>query len=90
MLEAWCDYGYGIDIVRRAYDITISATNTPSPAYANAILARWNSEGLRTAQEIDARLEQEATEKGNAGTTLGNSFDTDDFFEAALKRTYGG
>ena len=88
MLEAWCDYGYGIDIVRRAYDITISATNTPSPAYANAILARWNSEGLRTAQEIDARLEQEATEKGNAGTTLGNSFDTDDFFEAALKRSF--
>lgn len=88
MLEAWCDYGYGIDIVRRAYDITIGATNTPSPAYANAILARWNSEGLRTAQEIDARLEEEAAEKGNADTSLGNSFDTDDFFEAALKRSF--
>lgn len=88
MLNDWCDYGYGIEIVRRAYDITVSATNTPSPAYANAILARWNSEGLRTAQEIDARLEEEATAKGSGETSLGNSFDTDDFFEAALKRSF--
>lgn len=90
MLSDWCAYGYDIDIVRRAYDITVGATNTPSPAYANAILARWNSEGLKTAEEIDARLAEEAAEKSKATekTTLGNSFDTDDFFEAALRRSF--
>ena len=87
MLQKWCEFGYGIDVVQRAYDITVSATNTPSPAYANAILERWNSEGLKTAAEIDAKLAEEAIAKGD-GTSLGNSFDTDDFFEAALQRSF--
>ena len=88
MLETWCGYGYDIEVVRRAYDITINATNEPSVAYANAIMERWHAEGLGTAEEIDARLLQEANEKGTA-TGLGNSFDTDDFFEAALQRSFG-
>lgn len=88
MLQAWCDYGYGIDVVRRAYDITINSTNEPSAAYANAILERWHSEGVRTAEEVDALLAREAEQKGE-GTGLGNSFDTDDFFEAALNRSFG-
>ena len=87
MLEKWCGFGYGIDVVQRAYEITVGATNTPSPAYANAILERWNSEGLKTVAEIDAKLAEEAAAKGES-TTLGNSFDTDDFFEAALKRSF--
>ena len=87
MLQAWCDYGYGIEIVRRAYDITINATNEPSVAYANAILERWHSEGVKTVEEVDALLAREAEQKGE-GTKLGNSFDTDDFFEAALQRSF--
>ena len=89
MLSAWCEYGFGIGAVKRAYEITIGAINTPSVAYADAILKRWSSEGLRTEEEIDAYLAREATEKEEA-TTLGNSFDADDFFEAALKRSFSG
>ena len=87
MLQKWCEFGYGIDVVQRAYEITVGATNTPSPAYANAILERWNSEGLRTVAEIDAKLAEEAAAKGE-GITLGNSFDTEEFFEAALQRSF--
>ena len=87
MMQAWCDYGYGIEIVRRAYDITINATNEPSVAYANAIIERWHAEGLKTVEEVDALLSREAEQKGE-GTKLGNSFDTDDFFEAALQRSF--
>ena len=87
MLQKWCEFGYGIDVVQRAYESTVGATNTPSPAYANAILERWNSEGLRTAAEIDAKLAEEAVAKGE-GTSLGNSFDTEEFFEAALQRSF--
>ena len=87
MLGAWCDYGYDIDVVRRAYDITINSTNEPSMAYANAIIERWHAEGVKTAEEVDALLAREAEQKGE-GTSLGNSFDTDDFFEAALHRSF--
>ena len=87
MLRAWVSFGYGIDEVKLAYDITVNATNEPSMAYANAILERWNAEGLKTVAEIEAAIEAERAEK--AGTpTLGKSFDTDDLFEAALKRSF--
>ena len=89
MLRAWTEFGYGTEIVRIAYEKTVTATNEPSVPYANAILERWNAEGLRTAEEIRAYLaEQESKKSGNGKTELGNSFDTDDFFEAALKRSY--
>lgn len=92
MLNAWISFGYGIDIVRIAYEMTVSATNEPSVPYANAILERWNADGLRTKEQIESRLAEEKAKKEgkkNGGTELGNSFDTDDFLEAALKRSMG-
>ncbi len=94
MLRAWVSFGYDIEIVRRAYEMTVNATNEPSVAYANAILERWNADGLHSAEEIDRAMEEQRSKKtGKAGasqkeTVLGNSFDTDDFFEAALKRSF--
>ena len=89
LLRAWMGFGYGIDIVRLAYERTVAATNEPSVPYANAILERWNAEGLRTLGEVQEYLsEQEAKKNGAGKPELGNSFDTDDFFEAALRRSY--
>ncbi|MBQ7335252.1 MAG: DnaD domain protein [Clostridia bacterium] len=91
MLSAWLSYGYGIEVVRMAYEITVNATNEPSVAYANAILERWNSENLKTAEQITARMEEERAQKEGKKaekSELGNSFDTDDFFEAALRRGF--
>ena len=93
MLRAWISFGYDIEIVRRAYELTIGSTNEPSVPYTNAILERWNAEGLRTAQQIDAAMEEQKNKKEGKGQkptapTLGNSFDTDDFFDAALRRTF--
>lgn len=87
MLRAWVLFGYGIDVVKLAYDITVNATNEPSMAYANAILERWNAEGLKTVEAIEAAIEAERREKAGS-PTLGKSFDTDDLFEAALKRSF--
>lgn len=86
MLDAWISYGYGEDIIRRAYEITVGATNSPSIPYTNAILERWHTEGLNTAEEIDAAIMAEKEKKGTAPKQ--GSFDTDDFFEAALARSY--
>ena len=105
MLRAWRSFGYGIEIVRLAYELTVNATSDPSLPYANAILERWNAEGLRTEEEIRASMEASAGDaegprgqrnrKGGKGgktasvkPSLGNSFDTDDFFEAALQRSF--
>ncbi len=90
MLSAWLSFGYDIDIVREAYEMTVNATNEASLPYANSILERWNSEGLHTLEEIRSANEAEKAKKAakKGSTELGNSFDTDDFFEAALKRSF--
>ncbi len=91
MLASWHSFGYDSSIVRLAYEITVNATNEPSVAYANAILEKWNAEGWKTAEQIEAGLAAEKAkregQKKESGT-LGNSFDTDDFFEAALQRGF--
>ncbi len=89
MLFSWISFGYGIDVVKLAYELTVSATNEPSVPYANAILERWNADGLRTTEEIQAALDAEREKKAGAGRVDSvGSFDTDDFFEAALKRSF--
>lgn len=88
MLRAWASFGYDAEIIRLAYDRTVDATKDPSIPYANAILESWNAEGLRSAEEIRQHLEQ--PKKSKKKPTLGNSFDTDDFFEAALQRSFHG
>ena len=90
MLSAWLSFGYDINIVRMAYEITVNATGEPSVAYANAILEKWNANAWKTEAEIQAGLDAEREKReGNSGNKeLGNSFDTDDFFEAALQRGF--
>ena len=90
MLAAWLSFGYGINIVRMAYEITVNATGEASVAYANAILEKWNANAWRTESEIEAGMNAEREKReGTVGKKeLGNSFDTDDFFEAALQRGF--
>ena len=95
MLRAWVSYGYDVDAIRRAYELTIESTREPTMNYANAIIERWNSENLRTLEQIDADIAESKDKKNGIGKpkkdwlpTLGNSFDTDDFFNAALERSF--
>lgn len=84
---AWTEkYAYDIEVIRLAYDITVDNTQKALPKYMNAILERWYTEGLRTADEVRRYLDRQAAEK--SGSTVTKSYDTDDFFEAALKRSY--
>lgn len=78
------DYGYGADIIERAYDVTINSTSKPSIPYAGAVIDRWHADGIKTVDDIekDAEAHKKKKKEENQG-----SFDTDDFFEAALKRS---
>lgn len=89
LIDTWLfTYRYGMDIITRAYEITVDAIGKSSIPYTNSILERWAAANLHTLAEIDA-AEQARTAAGQAKLTPGNSFDTDDFFDAALKRSFG-
>ena len=51
--------------------------------YANKILERWFADGYKTVADVDAALADYKRKKSG-----GSSFDVDEFFEAALRRTY--
>ena len=87
-IDSWIgNFGYTFEVIKLAYEITIDKINEPSLNYANAILESWNSKGLKTEDEVKAQIEAEAEAKGEPAA--GKSFDSTDFFEAALRRSYG-
>ncbi len=86
MVEKWiCTMKYSDEIIQMAYEITVDATGDASFPYANSILERWFAEGYRTVEDINNALTEYRRKKNNPNS----SFDVDEFFEAALKRTYG-
>lgn len=87
-LDAWTSYGYDEEMIRLAYEITVEATKEPSLNYANSILERWHTEGIRTPADVQNDKEKRQGARAEKDLTLGNSFDTDDFFAAALKRSF--
>ncbi len=89
MVEKWVHtMHYDKNIVQKAYEITVTNTGKPSLSYANAILENWYKAGLSSLEEIETSIAeyQKAHEK-ETGTE--SSFDTEDFFGAALRRSYG-
>ncbi len=87
LFTKWTEtFGFDLDVIRMAYDITIDAIHAPVPKYAGTILEKWYTEGLRTARDIE---EFESAKKGTAANGgITKSYDVDDFFEASLKRSY--
>ena len=86
-ISAWInDMCYSIEIIEKAYEVTADATGKGSFPYANSVLERWFAAGLRTLSEI----EDSYTKGGSSDAPAMGSFDTDSFFEAAVKRSLGG
>ena len=81
---AWLgEMKYSIEIIEKAYEVTADATGKGSLPYANSVLERWNAEGLRTLEDIEAAIAKKKSEPSDG------SFNTDDFFDAAIKRALG-
>ncbi|MBQ9080314.1 MAG: DnaD domain protein [Clostridia bacterium] len=75
---------YGFEMVELAYEITVDTQHEYNPAYMNGILEKWYSKAIATPEAVRAEAEQY---KAGKQRSLG-SFDTDEFFEAALRRSY--
>lgn len=71
------------DIITKAYEITVTNTKEPSINYTNAILEKWYAAGYKTIADIEAAEEKRSKSKNTA-----SSFSVDDFYEAALMRSY--
>lgn len=92
-----------MDVIRCAYDICIKYRDKPVKSYIDMVLSRWNEKGIRTVeavQEEGQRFEAEKAQnqqqeqqkkpaKKKADENAFSTFDTDEFFELALKRTFG-
>ncbi len=89
-IETWTGkFGYGVDTVKIAYEITVDKTGEPSLPYANAILQNWYDAGLKTAEQVEEHIEETAKAAEDTAK-MGKSFDSEDFFAAALNRSYEG
>lgn len=82
------DYNFSMEIIELAYNITVDTKGKLSFPYMNSILADWDAKGLRTVAAIQEEQEKFKTEKSPKKNN-GGSFETDDFFKAAVRRSFG-
>ncbi len=90
MIDRWTnEYKMTKDMLTKAYEITVEKTGEAGFPYMNAVIENWHKAGYSTIDEVNAAEEAYRRDKEtkNAATKQG-SFDTDDFFESALRRSY--
>lgn len=98
-IEAWTNvYAMPMDVITRAYEITVKNIDTPRMSYINKILSGWNENGIRTTEAVDAaEAEFERKKNGNAGAAQTkkdtsaaqtSSYDIDTFLELAMNRSF--
>lgn len=77
-------WNFSFEMVEAAYETTVDTIGKKSMPYTDKILSGWNESGIRTLDAVRQNAEQHKAQK----MTSGSSFATDDFFEAALRRSY--
>ena len=91
--SAWLHtYGFDMEMITLAFETAADATTDVNVAYVNSILDRWNAENIRTPAAVKADKEARDAKKsgkGKAAEQGSGSFDTDDFFDAAMRRSLG-
>ena len=88
MIKRWVkEFEYGEEVVHLAYEITVDAKGAFNFDYAGKILENWFAAGVKTLEDAQARVNEFKNNKETAKEQNG-SFDTDEFFNLALKRSY--
>lgn len=78
------------DVIAHAYEITVNRTKEPSVPYTNAILDKWHATGLTTLAAVEAAENAKKSQAVESSLSVGSSFDTDEFLDLAIARSYGG
>ena len=88
-IKKWTeDFCFGLEIIEYAYELTVNATNQASLPYAAKILENWHTKGVKTLEEAKNLEFDYKKAKQSENTNKETSFDSDEFFEAALKKSY--
>ena len=89
------EFGFSYEIIYYAYQITLENRREYSLPYLDAILSKWRAQNLTTIEAIKAYQKGYKEEKQRKKSTPPNaparegSFETEDFFAAAVKRSFG-
>lgn len=79
--EKWFgEWSLDFELVRLAYERSVDATGRVNFAYMNKVLESWHTNGLTTPEKV-------ASGDRKAGSDDAASFDSDEFFSAALQRS---
>ena len=83
-INQWIEMGFDFDMIKTAYDQCCDSTGKFNFSYANTILENWYKAGIKTPEDAAKESENHRTKsKQSAG-----SFDTDEFFSLALRKSY--
>lgn len=89
LIEKWLsEYHFGFDMIEKAYELTVDSTGKASLPYAGAILDRWYSEGIKSVEDAEKNISEHKKKASETAEGERGSFDTDEFLEAALKRSF--
>lgn len=81
IFESWIDEKLSYDLIKKAYEIAVDNGKGVNWNYTNKILENWLASGVKTIEDAEKALQSHKDKLSMS------SFDTDDFFEAALKRS---
>lgn len=85
----WCgEWNFSLEVIEKAFEVTIENTKTASVPYCNSVLDRWHASGYTTVSQVEEALIKYKHDKNDAREQKG-SFELDEFFEAALNRSFG-
>lgn len=90
-LENWFGvWNFDERMIALAYEKTVNNTGKASIRYANSILAAWHADGFATPEDVAAgkKPKKSGAYTKASGHAAPQSFDVDEFFEKALKRSY--
>ncbi len=84
IIEKWIGLKTDFNLISKAYEITVEKCQGKlSYAYMAKILENWHNSGIKTLEDAERSLEEYKSKQKIQMST----FDTDEFFEAALKRS---
>jgi len=87
-ISQWIEeYALPIEVIELAYQVTVDSIKEVSFDYMGKILTAWHEAGAVTVEAAQALIDERREKNRGGGEDDYRSFRTDEFFEAALKRS---
>ncbi len=79
--DKWVELKHSFELIKKAYEVSIDNGKGVSWSYIAKVLENWHDSGIDTVEAAEESLSK------HKNRLAMSSFDTEDFFEAALKRS---